>query len=67
MIDLEEFDQAELVMSDGDFYSLVRHLYELDELKVALSPSVKHCSSLLRKKAKERVVNMSNLRNKLEF
>ena len=62
MIDLEEFDQAALVTSDGDFYSLVRHLYELDELKVALSPSVKHCSSLLRKKAKGRIVYMSNLR-----
>jgi uncharacterized LabA/DUF88 family protein len=67
MIDLEEFDQAVLVTSDGDFYSLVRHLYELDKLKVVLSPSVKHCSSLLRKEAKEKIVYMSNLRKKLEY
>jgi hypothetical protein len=67
MIDLEEFDRAVFVTSVGDFYSWVRHLYDLDELKVALSPSVKHCSSLMRKKAKERIVFMSNPRNKLEF
>src|SRR5262245_7949535 len=67
MIDLEEFDQAVLVTSDGDFYSLVRHLYDLDTLKVVLSPSVKHCSSLLRKEAKEEIVYMNNLRKKLEY
>jgi uncharacterized LabA/DUF88 family protein len=67
MIDLDEFDRAVLVTSDGDFYSLVRHLYELDKLEVVLSPSVRHCSSLLRKEAKEKIVYMSNLRKKLEY
>lgn len=67
MIDIEEFDKAVLVTSDGDFYSLVRHLYELDKLEVVLSPSVKHCSTLLRKEAKEKIVYMNNLKMKLEY
>src|SRR5262245_41628819 len=46
MLDIEKFEKAVLVTSDGDFYSLVRHLYELDKLEVVLSPSVKHCSTL---------------------
>ncbi len=67
MIDLEEFDKAVLVTSDGDFHSLVRHLYELDKLEVVLSPSVKNCSTLLRKAAKEKIVYMDNLKKKLEY
>ena len=67
MIDIEEFDKAVLVTSDGDFYSLARHLYELDRLEVVLSPSVKHCSVLLRKEAKEKIVYMDNLKKKLEY
>jgi uncharacterized LabA/DUF88 family protein len=67
MIDLEECDKAVLVTSDGDFYSLVRYLYELDKLEVVMSPYIKYCSSLLRKEAKEKIVYMNNLRKKLEY
>lgn len=41
MIDLEELDKAVLVTSDGDFYSLVRYLYELDKLEVVMSPYIR--------------------------
>jgi uncharacterized LabA/DUF88 family protein len=67
MIDLDEFDKAVLVTSDGDFYSLVRYLYELDKLEIVLSPSIKHCSILLRKAAKEKIVYMGNLGKKLGY
>lgn len=66
MIDLAEFDKAVIVTSDGDFYSLVRHLYSLDKLEVVLSPSV-HCSKLLRKEGKEKIIYMDNLRARLEL
>ena len=67
MVDLEEFDKAVLVTSDGDFYSLVRYLYELDKLEVVMSPYIKYCSALLRKEAKEKIVYMDNLKQKLEY
>jgi uncharacterized LabA/DUF88 family protein len=40
------FDQAIIVSSDGDFYSLVQYLQEKDRVACILSP-YDHCSSLL--------------------
>jgi uncharacterized LabA/DUF88 family protein len=67
MIDLEEFDKAVIITSDGDFGPLVRHLYELDKLEVVLSPYRKYCSTLLRKEAKGRMFYLDAMRDKLEF
>lgn len=67
MIDYEKYDQAVIVTSDGDFYSLAKHLYENTKLLCVMSPYVKTCSVLLRKSAKERIVFMDNLRQKLEY
>jgi len=61
-----DYKKAVIVTSDGDFYSLVRHLYALDKLEAVLSPSV-HCSKLLRKGGKEKIVYMDNLKARLEF
>lgn len=67
MVDYRHYDQAIIVTSDGDFYSLVRYLYEHDKLLFVMSPYVKTCSVLLKKSAKEKIVFMDNLRKKLEF
>ena len=69
MIDLHEnkFDQAIIVSSDGDFYSLVDYLYSKNKLRVVISPYVKTCSSLLKKTAKEKIVFLDNLKEKLEY
>lgn len=67
MIDFNEFDKAVLISSDGDFYSLVRHLYDHNKLEVVISPYVDSCSVLLRKAAKEKIVFLNNLKKKLEF
>jgi len=67
MIDLDEYDKAAIITSDGDFYCLVNYLYEKNKLKMVLSPYVKTCSSLLKKTAKEKIVYMDNLKNKLEY
>jgi uncharacterized LabA/DUF88 family protein len=65
MIDYPSYDQAIIVSSDGDFYSLARYLYENRKLGAVLSPHVKTCSSLLRKAAKEKMVYMDKLSDKI--
>lgn len=67
MIDFSRYDSAVIVTSDGDFYSLVKYLYEQNKLKAVLSPYVKTCSDLLKKSAKEKILFMDNLRLKLEY
>lgn len=67
MIDYNNYDKAVIVTSDGDFYSLAGYLYENNKLKVVLSPHVKTCSTLLKKTAKEKMVYMDNLKNKLKY
>ena len=65
MIDYPNYDQAVIVSSDGDFYSLARHLYENGKLRAVLSPHKETCSSLLRKSSKEKMRYMDVLRGKL--
>lgn len=65
MIDFEKYDKAVLVSSDGDFYSLARHLYDAEKLEAVLSPHRKTCSSLLRKSAKDKMVYMDTLQDKI--
>lgn len=67
MIDYDQYDKAVIITSDGDFYCLVKYLYEQNKLRKVVSPYVKTCSSLLRKAAKDRLVFMNNLKNKLEY
>ena len=66
-LELHEYDKAVIVSSDGDFYSLVQHLYENDKLKVVLSPDIENCSNLLKQTAKEKIWFMNELRGKLEY
>lgn len=69
MIDYKDnnFDKAMIVSSDGDFYSLVKYLYEQRKLLLVMSPYIKTCSALLKKSAKEKIIFMDNLRKKLEY
>lgn len=66
-LELNNYDKAIIVSSDGDFYSLVQHLYENNKLKAVLSPDVENCSSLLKQTAKEKIWFMNELRGKLEY
>src|SRR3989344_2446918 len=65
MLDYGAYDHAILVSSDGDFYSLVAHWYATGKLKVVLSPYIRTCSSLLKKTAKEKIVYLDTLRDKI--
>lgn len=69
MIDFFEkkFDKAVIVTSDGDFYSLIKYFYDHGQLKAVISPHYKTCSTLLKKTAKEKIIFIDNLRNKLEY
>src|SRR3989338_2220055 len=67
MVEWDNYDKAVIVSSDGDFYSLVEHLYTSNKLKVVLSPDRKRCSSLLKQSAKEKIQFMKDLKNKLEY
>ena len=67
MIELNNFDNAIIATSDGDFYCLVDYLYNQNKLKCVLSPCVKECSYLLRKAGKEKIIYMDKLSGKLEF
>lgn len=66
-LELNNYDKAVIVSSDGDFYSLVQHLYENNKLEVVLSPDKENCSNLLKQTAKAKILFMNNLRNKLEY
>ena len=66
-LELNDYDKAIIVTSDGDFYSLVQYLYEHGKLKAVLSPDIKNCSSLLKQTAKERIRFMNDLRRRLAY
>ena len=66
-LELNDYDKAVIVSSDGDFYSLVQYLYENNKLVVVLSPDIKNCSSLLKQTSKEKMQFMNELRYKLEY
>jgi|SRR3989338_4204850 len=61
------FNKAIIVTSDGDFYSLVKYLYDEKKLEAVLSPYLETCSTLLKKTAKEKLRFMDNLRSILEY
>ena len=63
----EEFDQAIIVTSDGDFYCLIEYFYKRNKLKFVISPNKDKCSLLLRKKAKEKIIFLDNLKKRLEY
>lgn len=67
MIDYLSYNEAIIVTSDGDFYSLVEYLYETKKLRIVLSPQKNKCSVLLRKKARDKINFLDYLRDKLEY
>lgn len=65
MIEYDNYNKAVLVTSDGDFYSLTRHLYDKQKLEVVLSPQKHRCSTLLRKSAKEKMRYLDALEKRI--
>lgn len=65
MLELQNFDKAVIISSDGDFYSLVNYLYNKNKLEFVLSPCLSSCSKLLKKAAKNKILYMDNLVDKI--
>ena len=66
VVEYPNYERAIIVSSDGDFYSLVEHLYKDKKLETVLAARSQSCSSLLKQKAKERIQFLDRLRAKLE-
>jgi uncharacterized LabA/DUF88 family protein len=67
MIEYRAYSRAVIISSDGDFYSLVDHLYQKNKLEIVLSPHMRRCSYLLKEKAREKIWFLDGLRGKLEY
>ncbi len=66
-VEMDRYIKAVIVTSDGDFHCLTDFLYAKNKLEAVLSPGRDHCSKLLRKAAKEKMMYMDTLRGKLEY
>jgi len=67
MLDYNKYNQAVIVTSDGDFYRLVQYIYSQGKLKAVLSPYDKTCSVLLKRSAREKIIYLNNLKDKLQL
>lgn len=67
MIDLEKYNKAIVVTWDWDFACLIQYLYKQWKLEKLIVPNKNKFSSFLKISAKEKIDNLSNLKNKLEF
>jgi len=67
MIDLNDYDKAILITSDGDFSCLVKYLIKIDKLERVLAPCRDGSSELLRKAAGPKIDFIDNLKERLEY
>ncbi len=67
MIEYPQYNRAVVVTSDGDFGCLAEYLHSKEKLKMVISPHFKTCSILLKKAAKEKIVFIDNLEQKLSY
>jgi uncharacterized LabA/DUF88 family protein len=67
MIDLDKYDGAVIVTSDGDFSCLVKYLENVGKLKRLLAASWGGCSKYLRIAAGSKTDYMDGLQHKLEY
>lgn len=65
ILEKDNYNKAVIVTSDGDFYSLIRYLYENKKLEMVLSPYIETCSKLLKKEARDKINYMDKLNRKI--
>ena len=66
MSDINEYNKAVIITSDGDFDNLVKRLIKLDKLKLILAPCRNGCSDLLIRASSGRILFLDKLKNELE-
>ena len=67
MVDYDKYNKVILVSGDGDFYSLIRYLYDHNKLLRVIAPNRKGSSILLRKEAKEKILFLDDLKKELKY
>jgi uncharacterized LabA/DUF88 family protein len=67
VIEIENYDKAMIVSSDGDFYSLVKYLDEKEKLEAVLTSEKDSCSLFLQEAAKDKMIFLDEMRQKLEY
>lgn len=67
MIDWNDYDEAIIVSSDGDFYSLAQHLNKNNKLRAVISSDIKNCSTLLKRVVRDKIQFMYDLKHKLQL
>ena len=67
LVQINDYEKAVIVSSDGDFASLVKYLIANDKLEIVLSPYIRTCSWLLKKAANGRIRYLDQVRGKLEL
>lgn len=67
MIDYKKYDRAIIVTGDSDFSCLVKYLYDQKKLLKLIVPNKHKYSLFLKKTAKEKIDNLTNLEEKLSF
>ncbi len=66
MSDMNDFDKAVLITSDGDFDELAKRLLRQDKLRMVFAPCRDGCSKLLKRIAVDKIAFMDDYRNDLE-
>ena len=64
--DLQNFDKAVIITSDGDYDELVKKLIRQDKLKLVFAPCKDGCSKLLKRAAIDKIAFMNEYRQDLE-
>jgi uncharacterized LabA/DUF88 family protein len=67
LVEINNYEKAIIVSGDGDFYSLIRHLYNNKKLLRLIIPNKKQSSCLIRKEAKQCIVFLDQFKEKLEY
>ena len=66
MTDLDFFNKAVLITSDGDFDELVKRLVREEKLRIVFAPCRNGCSKLLKKVAIDKIAFIDDFRDALE-
>ena len=66
MEQFDEFNNAILITSDGDFVPLIESLQKRDKFKLLISPVYKSCSYLLKKLVKQRHICIEDIVHKIK-
>jgi len=67
MSDMDDFDKAILITSDGDFDELVKRLLRRDKLRMVFAPCRDGCSKLLKRAAVDKIAYIDDFRADLEL